>query len=207
MKTAYERPILFSGAMVRAILNGSKTQTRRVVKPQPEEGYRLTEIPMSTKGGEWALDRNPSHDSEIRLLCPYGKPGDRLWVREAVCLRPEGYGYRADNDPTNNPTRWIPSIHMPREASRITLEITDVRVERLQDISEADAEAEGVAVGDWITLHGQFASLPMSVSRGAVTARESFQCLWNGLNGRRGYNWESNPFVWVVTFKRLEVGR
>lgn len=174
--THNERPILFNGAMVRAILAGRKTQTRRVMK------------------GDAALLDAILPDYAAR--CRYGQPGDRLWVRET--LRRWGsqwVAYDAGNTPTTDPNvlwRWrgdrCPSIHMPRALSRITLEITAVRVERLQDISEADAESEGV---DYI---------PAAPAR--TSHRAAFAGLWDGINGKT-YPWASNPWVWVVEFKPL----
>jgi len=174
-----ERPILFSGPMVRAVLSGAKTQTRRVIKPQPPADG-------SAKEWTWAIDSDaPSpalgwRDDAIgacAAVCPYGQPGDLLWVRETWCPRPEGYGYRADDDPTNQPRKWGPSIFMPRAASRLTLRLTEVRVERVQDISQADAVAEG------------------------TQGKASFALLWDALNAKRGYGWASNPFVWVLSFE------
>ena len=136
-----ERPILCSAPDVMAILDGRKTQTRRIMKPQPNRTWPDEVTPHWSVGGNRTL---PGASNPLR--CPYGVPGDRLWVREAWRLpdgAPKGWvDYRADD--TRDGFKWKPSIHMPRWASRITLEVTDVRVERLQDISEADAMAEGV---------------------------------------------------------------
>jgi hypothetical protein len=182
-----ERPILFSAPMVRAILERRKTQTRRIMKPQPY-GF-LFQKPVKSLGG-----------AEIK--CPYGQTGDRLWVRETwgtdapnldTCRRgveSDGlfYGpyYAADADWFDNHTvRMRPSIHMPRWASRITLEITNVRVERLQDISREDAIAEGTPPPD-----------------AAYSMRDSYMMLWESINGRG--SWATNPWVWVIEFKRFE---
>lgn len=197
-----ERPILFSGAMVRAILSGQKTQTRRVVNPYPpEERSIIPYLPSAIvpqQDGTFAAYTDGRKAKEFR--CPYGQPGDRLWVREtfAAAIYSDGMRfveYKADrslsdfdgyDDPAGG--RWRPSIHMPRWASRITLEITDVRVERLQDISEADAEAEGV---DFLRhVHDGDEGL---------TARQLFDCLWSSINGDE--SWPSNPWVWVIEFK------
>jgi hypothetical protein len=179
-----ERPILFSAPMVRALLGGSKTQTRRVVKPQPDRG-------------EWPWpDMSDAERSAWTTSCPYGQPGDRLWVRETHMDLGACYLYRADAAAEQEraivaPRQpWRPAIHMPRAASRITLEITGVRVERLQDISEADAVAEGVRN----SLH-----MP-----GGRFANENFAHLWWAINGDG--SWEANPWVWVVEFKRVEGG-
>lgn len=167
-----ERPILFSGPMVRALLDGTKTQTRRVARPK-----RSIE-PMTDE-------------------CPYGAPGDRLWVRETFAIYANGsVVYRASAeglDPRSEQVlcaRWLPSIHMPRAASRLTLEITDVRVERLQKISEADAEAEGVA---FMRKHPDIDE--------TLTASQLYAALWDSINEKRGYGWDANPWVWVVSFK------
>jgi len=198
-----ERPILFSAPMVRAILAGRKTQTRRMVK-----GRHIDAAPPACFF-QW-----------LREYCPYGKPGDRLWVREAWCPiypqdhhynggRPieidyaashsrESYQWRVMDD--SGSRRWKPSIHMPRWASRILLEITGVRVERLQDVSDADALAEGVAqiVRD---------SLPTAQQCGEYDVIEAdavdlYRDLWEQINGPGA--WDANPWVWVVEFRRIE---
>lgn len=173
-----ERPILFSGEMVLAILDGRKTMTRRVVKPQPEPD---TDCPHHVGTG---IERKAR-------ICPYGKPGDRLWVRETFCSFPDGnIFYRADNDERAPMKGWKPSIFMPRALSRITLEIKNVRVERLQDISENDAKAEGT---DGERYLGQ--------GFDHCVYREAFRTLWESINGPG--SWESNPWVWVVEFKQI----
>ena len=169
-----ERPILFSGAMVRAILDGSKTQTRRIMKNQPPADTFRMDTFHHPKGQHyfWAYKEAFSgcelHPGWEPICCPYGKPGDRLWVREAFMHEPADYCweasvsipsrpattiYRADSDPRGEAKGcgWKPSIHMPRALSRITLEITGVRVERLNDCSEADAKAEGARAADPVT--------------------------------------------------------
>lgn len=171
-----DRPILFSGSMVRAIRDGRKTQTRRIIKPQL---VKLTELPSN----------------------PYGNPGDRLWVRENCWAHKdtgEIFAYCAVDETlySNNKTvKKVPSIHMPRWASRITLEIAGVRVNRLHDISEEDAIAEGIgqAIGD-----GLYRSESGSIGR----ARTLFQSLWQSINGPD--SWDENPGVWVIDFKKLE---
>ena len=186
-----ERPILFTGAMVRAILSGSKSQTRRVVKYQ---------APDLVDDDGWPLvDRSIDGIGEVRGACPYGQSGDQLWLQETWAaphaydhlpprLIPQGarIHYAATED--RGGLLWRPSIHMPRWASRITLEVTGVRVERLQDISEADALAEGV-------------SAILDEMRRA-TPRCDFQALWQSINGPG--SWDANPWVWIVEFKRIK---
>lgn len=192
-----ERPIIFSGLMVRAILDGRKTQTRRVL---PHGKYRLDLVAPA--------DGGPSR-------CPFGQPGDRLWVREAHAVVPrtayarsEGVEQvlRPDDDhdacvfregwERSRPGRWRPSIHMPRWASRISLEIVGVRVERLKDISEDDAMAEGIQpFGDGNGFHVEDGRHYMS------SARESYRSLWEQINGAG--SWDANPFVWAVEFRRV----
>jgi len=207
--TAKERPILFSAPMVRAILEGRKTQTRRVIKPQPNDSELSDDVlPATTYGYAWR------DDGDGVWHCPYGAPGDRLWVREtfihepadycweasvSIPCRPASTVYRADvEDPRGG--RWTPSIHMPRALSRIDLEVTGVRVERLQDISEADAMAEGIdRVGErfkgYMPLHTGEQYDP-------ALAKTSFSQLWESINGDR--SWADNPFVWVIEFKRIK---
>lgn len=204
LATPQKRPILFSGSMVRAILDGTKTQTRRVISPvQPRDD------------GLWPAGRDPVPD------CPFGAPGDRLWVRETFGLTlehddngeptnarrvldgdgvPHWVVYRADHpnwvwtdgDGYAGPSLWRPSIHMPRWASRLMLEVASVRVERLHDISEEDARAEGVeptVIDDGAVLH-------------RYPARRHFQALWENINGPG--SWERNDWCWVVGFRRVE---
>lgn len=190
-----ERPILFSGPMVRAILEGRKTQTRRLLKPQPPEdvGELVVDFYHPTivvKDEEQPGERTFgvfSADGEWAQKCPYGAPGDRLWVRETwrevQSDTSTSLYYRADEE-WHEKAGWRPSIHMPRWASRITLEATDVRVQRLQDISEEDAKAEGA---DDIRYR---------------TAKECFSDLWDSIHGDGA--WAANPWVWAITFKRVE---
>lgn len=221
--------------MVRAILDERKTQTRRVVNPQPEQPRFHPCLATDDEGVDLYL---AGRGLAKQIPSKYGKPGDRLWVRETFCLE-NTYEYHGEHDiptdgrpikkhddhpvgfpgahwiiphyratepephivpydlPESAPeyddrTRWKPSIFMPRWASRITLEITDVRVERLQDISEADAEAEGCdreanqTYGGW----------PENYTIG-------YYKLWQSINAKRGYGWETNPWVWVITFFKI----
>jgi hypothetical protein len=204
-KVIKERPILFSAPMVRAILDGTKTMTRRVVKPQP----------ISLAGSPVFVDKNHptsppcSFVNDVSYLCPYGVPGDRLWVREAFYHGPVIVDtlrdrkeevrtiYRAD-PPGHNCKKWKPSIHMFRKYSRILLEVTAVRVERLQDISRADAKDEGFlpSAGD---------GLEHWKGRKFGNANEAFKACWCDINGPD--SWNANPWVWVVEFKRITEGR
>ena len=238
--TTKERPILFRGPMVKAILEGRKTQTRRVIKHQPQAPRAiygvngadtiLTAWPKAESEGisvkwNWEMSRLGSaekgvthheHDSEWGDRCPYGQPGDRLWVRETFLgtydlEAPHDYqtgeGYKCvyaadggtypeyyDEDKEEMRQGYKPSIHMPRWASRIDLEITKVRVERLQDISEEDARAEG--------CHGETqqgtADFP---TEGVKSASEDYADLWESINEEK--SWDLNPWVWVIEFKRV----
>lgn len=212
-----ERPILFSGEMVRALLDGKKTQTRRVIVVD-----RVFSVLRPFYDGRFD-DRGNFHyrvrqnmDGMIGLRdphiaeqwCPHGQPGDRLWVRESWAARldqdhlspiqlPHGMtvGYWADGPSkccntgcAGTAGRVRASMHMPRWASRILLEITSVRVERVQDIGEDDAEAEGVEFNgrpDWAGY------------------RQGFRQLWDSINAARGFGWDVNPWVWCVSFKKL----
>lgn len=187
MKT---KPILFSAPMVQALLEGRKTQTRRAVKPQPSQhlsfrGWYLDgSYPQSYVGSAMFTDKSPVSTESLYVKCPYGKPGDLLWVRETFGWHEAfaAFVYRATDEP-DRMKKWKPSIFMPRAASRLTLEITSVRVERLLDISEADAKAEGTPVG----------------FGGEDDHVEDFICLWNSING--AFAAADNPWVWVVEFK------
>lgn len=212
-----ERPILFSGPMVRAILEGRKTQTRRVIKPQPFDFYDRDGIVMDRYKGE--------------IHCPYGTLGDRLWVRETfqlpICfeeMSPSEVGKKCVDSGYRSP--WAPikygadgddkflemihdfggawgknrvSIHMPRWASRITLEITGVKVERLNEISEQDAIAEGIIpIGkSWFNYY-ENADEPFCGEDAPIV---SYQSLWESINGRG--SWASNPWVWVIEFNKF----
>lgn len=212
-----ERPILFSGPMVRAILAGQKRQTRRICKPAlfPHGEWAAVIYPAREEGWiAWEMRDTPGLAELTKrqyadgFLCPHGKVGDQLWVRENLNRNDEDnvWRYAADATPVmvdqknkldmlswahHKEQDYCPSIHMPGWASRITLTITGVRVERVQDISEADAIAEGVDRG----------------SDPIVSARYCFGQLWNEINGKRGYSWESNPWVWVVSFEHKTMGR
>lgn len=210
-----ERPILFSGSMVRALLDGTKTQTRRVVKAKPSDECPKEMWPHALKDIiEWRQQEGRwfglmGWRSLAYADCPYGYPGDRLWVRESFwgCDMP-GYGdqpcvvyedewhgkeyHAAEVRPYARRFGHIPGIHMPRDVSRILLEVTGVRVERLQAISEADARAEGVEFGH--ITDPQTGEIDCD-------AVEAYEVLWDSLNAKRGYGWDTNPWVWVVEFR------
>ncbi|KVO95518.1 hypothetical protein WL21_32680 [Burkholderia ubonensis] len=225
-----ERPILFSGPMVRAILDGRKTQTRRVAISKrscidfigggPKDGPDWNDpacwgFEDANTGVWWAL----RGDDQCRQLpCPHGEPGDRLWVRETTYdVERNGYvgpvfvesdegahaaawGWGESDDPDYiepYELRKRPAIHMPRSMARITLEITGVRAERLQSISEPDARAEGVTIEDH-HMRGYCAGAywPPSI--------RAFHDLWDRLNAARGQGWDMNPWVWVVDFRRID---
>ena len=211
-----ERPILFNAPMVRALLAGTKTQTRRVVKLPVvgAEGSVSEVVPslLPNRGDLWDFRR--MLDNPMAVRCPYGQPGDRLWVRETFrgCRAYEVQGYppkdwgnkpiwfEADGAPPGRPDQWAsrsrPSIHMPRWASRITLEITRVRVETLQDIDLADALAEGISDTGALILDSAGNEQGGPIAEYAV--------LWEQINGPG--SWDANPWVWVIEFKRVEGG-
>jgi hypothetical protein len=232
-----ERGILFSAPMVRAILDGSKTQTRRAVAPKAKElvfdlagawtdgpaNSQYLHVPSRHK------EDPPGDTTSTRIYCPYGQPGDRLWVRETwqyydwtedgePCIRYAANNATAWPEPPNGEAivdeweilsrpenysidnhardrRWRPSIFMPRWASRILLEIAAVRVERLQDIREADALAEGVPGFLYECYDFDMKAMPPAVA--------NYRRLWNEINGPG--SWDANPWVWVVEFKRRDL--
>lgn len=227
-----ERPILFSGPMVRAILGGTKTQTRRVVMPQPTGEPRPLEgwsRRLAATCGDHSPDpaRSASHVAHLRgrlfpfgesggslrsPVCPFGQPGDQLWVRETHALEDDGSRvvYAADREARHfnctrdqigepfylasvyEPDGWRPSIHMPRWASRLSLELTGVRVERLWEISESDVRAEGC---EWLAYCCAEEMEPNDPTE--------YSDLWDMLNAKRGYPWAANPWVWVLEFRMV----
>lgn len=242
-----ERPIIFNADMVRAVLEGRKTQTRSIIKWRGlDEGLNLqfSGLRASEEPGGWVIESNSRTSSEWRCQqtpCPFGAVGDRLWVRETFAIlgnedgcaidwndnlikgsgpdaariyrasceqKPGNYGLWSipDDAPWKPHTEnmlyagtWVPSIHMPRWASRIALEITGVRVERMYDISEADARAEGVE-----QLRGGFwRHYQPGWTQHQLSARGSFITLWKSIYGEE--SWQANPWVWVIEFKRVEV--
>jgi hypothetical protein len=224
-----ERPILFSGPMVRAILDGMKTQTRRVVSLQPPKEIRLALVVNTFSRPDYSqalFFRGPTVESTSYgepVKCPYGKPGDRLWVKENWRVVDNNTDsnmliYRYEADQPNYPTRHLPddfwsyvpnkifekytgadyssklrpSIFMPRWASRITLEITNVRIEQVQSISERDAYLEGIP-------------LVISNEDNYITPQSRYKDLWESINSKK-YPWSSNPWVWVIEFKVVRNG-
>lgn len=202
-----ERPILFSGPMVRAILDGRKTQTRRVLIPQPVGGDRVEWF----SNGWFVGQLRDSENSFRPLRCPFGQPGDRLWVREttfgASSGEPQDLCYRVacpcgrSDEEHAEAHGWRPSIHMPRWASRLTLEVTDVRVERLQDCSAEDAIAEGLMQATKDGLLYKWGTPDMDWADWRISPIDAFEWRWNQINAARGYGWDVNPWVWVVTFQ------
>lgn len=188
--------------MVRAILDGRKTMTRRVITTKAF-------LEWIDAGFSDEFTKHP--DNLWAESCPYGKPGDRLWVRET--WQPEYVAgheqdgpirYRATHDERVMGHKWRPSIFMPRWASRITLEVISVREEPLQDITEGDARAEGVTMTTWHTLpDGDGESLAGVPHQTPACYRNGFANLWDSINGKK-YPWVSNPFVWVIEFRRIE---
>jgi len=202
-----ERPIIFSGPMVRAILEGRKSMTRRPMKPQPGPAD------MRWTGNHWEqyLGYPLGHDVP---LCPHGQPGDYLWVRESWAGSTEGPLYRADavRDDSDerdgwwvgetfypDPLRWRSGRFMPRSVARIVLAVSAVRVEPLQDITEEDALAEGADDFPYMRCGEEDIR---GLGPGSL-ARPRFRALWDDLNKKRGYGWDSNPWVWVISFWRV----
>ncbi|HYF06159.1 MAG TPA: hypothetical protein VD970_00950 [Acetobacteraceae bacterium] len=235
-----ERPIHFpTDAQVRAVLEGRKTEHRMLVKPQPK--WEVTRVAQAFSagvsppmlGGQWVFQYSVG---QLRVCCPVGLRGDRLWLREAFALRwPEGVDspwisdpaapggerpvtsrdcvpvYRATFDgdeydrpwdeARDRPLPWQNPLHMPRWASRLTLEITEVRVERLQEISEEGARAEGISTS---VVDPQPRGVAPIYPKQYLTARDCFRDLWDAAHARRGFGWDANPWVWTVGFRRME---
>ncbi|HBZ2245769.1 TPA: hypothetical protein MG833_00810 [Klebsiella pneumoniae] len=236
-----ERGMIFNSEMVRAILDGRKTQTRRPIKWKQT---RFTEIGEREDGSKWPWSEDAEHACDFWHPCPFGAVGDRIWVREtwgvvshafsddglmidwvpdrpatAIHEMPFGNGYysgyaiyAADGDFTwgdddgyeDGRSCWKPSIHMPRAASRILLEITDVRVERLNAISEEDAEAEVIDMEALYDSQDCYDCIADHNMTGRPTVTGAFKYLWESIYGEEG--WKSTPWVWVIEFKRVEGG-
>jgi len=229
-----ERPIIFSTSMVKKILSGEKTQTRRIIKPQfstvwgsgqpNEQTFELRNKQQWKDAFGCHVDISTPTNHWKWLWCPYGKAGDRLWVRESwadvTCAFDDAdeirdVAFKADNSVWNcygqmvyleqlgqsgiYVNKWKPSIHMPKFASRINLEITNVRVERLQDISEADAQTEGMPKPN----HYYCDEMGGWEGHRCKKSTTFFEELWNEINAKRGFGWESNPWVWVIEFRKI----
>lgn len=215
-----ERPIIFNGEMVRAVLDGRKAQTRRIINWRGlDEGLNLqfSGLRASEEPNGWVIESNSRTSSEWRCQptpCPFGAVGDRLWVRETFRVHSRATDvatlvykaseqqswtqqtHRVPIEKCNKPAvvdTWTPSIHMPRWASRITLEITGVRVERLNSMTEKDALAEGCLGGHDSIPGYQYSATP----------HEHFHHVWQSIYGAD--SWQANPWVWVIEFKRVEV--
>lgn len=238
-----DKPILFSGPMVRAILEGNKTQTRRVIKPQPHVDEMGNAI-----WGNWNLGQN--HEPHIKKILtikklrgircqPYGTPGSLLWVRETFAITHQSQGheypevevedcdkipkdcggaywkpcYQADwkraESYEDRGFKWRPSIHMPRWTNRLTLDVKDIRVERLQDISSSDCIAEGICRTGSIVEPNRWAQygaiskdqhdkVNVDIEFMGKSPKEAFELLWESINGAE--NWQANPWVWIISF-------
>lgn len=231
-ETPKVRPILFSAPMIRALIDGQKTQTRRIMKVQPPASdYKLSTC-VATTGSAKAVGKQHwvkvsdcgyriLDDSHPYFLCPYGKPGDLLWVRETFQIDPSGYGPTRIYYPANDQDMHVdhsgkpdliaqadrlwtepgvcrPSIHIPRWASRLTLELTGVRVERLNDISEEDAKSEGIFEAGNLGFY-MYDSKGTPGKHCCDSARSTYACLWESINGPASL--QANPFVWVLEFR------
>ena len=205
-----EKPILFSSPMVTAILAGNKTQTRRTMNDK-----FLAKMVLAAALGEvsWFNENGFLHENDLSYLlqfCPYGKVGDRLWLRETHKViqssrlsgpgtRDVAYADNPDYDLMVKECGWktVPSIHMFRDDSRINLEITNIRVERLNDISEDDCQAEGIGMHEFDCRPDQ----SEDCGCGEISYRDSFASLWESINGQG--SWDLNPYLWVVDFKKV----
>lgn len=208
--------MIFNGEMVRAILGGRKTQTRRPIKWKQT---RFTEIGEREDRSKWPWSEDAENACDFWHPCPFGAVGDRIWVRETfAALAPGSYEqvkpqegcchylrYAATDrlaklDADVRGYKWVPSIHMPRWASRILLEITDVRIERLNDISQEDAQSEGMELTGWRPTYSD----PDS-GGDTCTPYDNFAALWESIYGAG--SWMANSWVWVIEFKRIEEDR
>lgn len=208
-RTPKVTPLLFNSEMIRALINGRKTQTRRVMKHQPAHGCRYdmveSKIGACHHNGAGVFVPYAGNVATHVQPCPWGQPGDLIWVRETFTNSPDGPIYAATAGEAGalepgDSIRWTPSIHMPRWASRLTLRLTDVRVERVQDISEEDCGAEGITVPPpllGIDMDGN----PIESETAGMDPWDFFSELWDNINAKRGFGWEANPWVWVLGFE------
>ncbi len=222
------KPILFKSDMVRAILEGRKTETRRIFKKQPTGLFQRIAHTLGYPASlGWLRAGFGEKEDPNFYKCPYGRVGDRLWVRETVCIAPRNWAppdqcisdddgyyhfvkYRA-TDPDEDVMRdyklkWTPSIFMPRWASRIILEITEISVERVKDITDTGCVNEGL-IQDWDGSHHwyQFPEGHKEFNSASQNPKYAFRLLWDSINEKRGYSWQSNPWGWVIKFKLIEV--
>lgn len=214
-----ERPIIFIAPMVRALLDGRKTMTRRIVKPQPVLERDLLE-PDNPNAFLFAVKTDVGTTQMLgrknftERFCPH-QPSDRMWVKETFNTCGGKPFYRASGE-MHADWKWKPSIFMPRWASRITLELTSVRVERVQDITETDAKSEGLVSwksgyprstgcppAGYITLWST-AELKGWTPAGRESPVQAYRSLWDSLNAKRGFRWETNPWVWAISFKVIK---
>jgi hypothetical protein len=197
--------------MICALLDGKKSQTRRVAPIRWDTSKYWGDYDCWTfyKGKRPTIGFSTRNRGQEALVgfCPYGQPGDHLWVKETWRDGSEGIEYQAD-DADPDLLKWRPSLFMPRSVSRITLEITGVQVQRVQEISEEDAKAEGIREvtkdGDvkkyCVYDRGDMSSTPWAEM--PRTARDAYRILWNSINEKRGFGWDKNSWIWVVAFKR-----
>lgn len=208
------KPILFSADMIRALLDGRKTQTRRIVKYSDRS---VPSLPDHFDDDGWPIAYWEGADEIDRMPCPYGQPDDLLWARETwapvgACVR-GGCWYKADGEWPSDPyfDRWKPSIHMPSSCSRLTLKITNIRAERVQDISESDAVAEGIEVFNedgnlWYSgwMDGKDSWFTDAWKWHCNDPIQAYKELWDGINFKRGFGWDVNPWVWVIEFEVIK---
>lgn len=215
-----ERPIIMDGRSVRAILDGRKSQTRRVVQPQPDWLAEVTHARVGVPDFVWPIGSLGQQCGRPITNLPYGSVGERLWVRETWMHTFEGENAdachyiadagtsrwlqaRTENEArTNWKGRWRPPLHMPRWASRLLLEITEIRVERLQAVSHADCIREGCG-GDSQDIADELA-MAEATGDGDDRLIEQFAATWDETNAKHGLGWKTNPWVWVIGFRVLE---
>lgn len=197
-----EHPLIFSTKMVKAIIANQKTQTRRVIKPQPLKYFPKGANDIYKEPEWWSFIYPTNYDSDTHLFrkCPYGQIGGKLYVRESFAYYPDDNHviYKAEEGEdlkkmgVNLQGCWKPSIHMPKKFARIWLEIINIRVEKVQDITAAECCLEGIDI-----LEGK------NHYEAADDAYKKFQILWDSINKNRGFGWDNNPYVWMIEFKRI----
>lgn len=208
-----ERGILFSSEMVRAILAGRKTQTRRIIKPQPLEIWDECK-PITTNAGiiSWCFQNSKDPNLHGYIKCPYGKVGDRLWVKETFAYYPDAHhvifkareGEELKRNDIDLSGCWKSSYFMPKKFARIWLEITGIRVERVQNISEEDAQAEGCSPFCRPNRDSVEALMAAAMKPEKWTPYKAiFARVWEKLNAKRGHSWDKNSWVWVISFRKV----